>query len=467
MLAIAGLLVVPLLASADQAADLSAQAQTLLQQVNALQAQLSGGAAISSNGSTNGVNSSAYVPPSSAGSGLCPNIGRVLKLGSSGQDVSRLQKFLARDRSVYPEAIISGYYGELTQVAVRRWQAKYNIVSSGTPETTGFGVTGPRTAAAIALLCSKGGGGGGGSGGTPTVGGFIQVVPTSGNSPLSVNITATVNSTLSCEGAVYTLDFGDGTGLVQIPIASGQCAERSQSFAHVYQNVGSYQVKLSAGAHQTAATVVVYAPGTNGQSPNDNPTGAVGTMYSFATSGNAPLSTTLYVSCVNAPSYNIIFGDGSDLGSVGTGETSPICNGGLQAIKHTYTSYGAFTAKLRLSVPQANGIITPLTSQSVPTTVTDPTAGYVYGTPQISPASGGSQRSVGITFDLPSTCSGYDVSWGDGSTNSAQSDGGSTCVASASVKNLTHQYPALGSYSVIIRRGPTLSRTDTMAIVIQ
>lgn len=463
MLAVAGLLAVPLFALADTAADLSAQAQTLLEQVNALQAQLSGGAAISSSGATTGVNSSAVA---TTRSGACPNIGRVLKLGSSGQDVSRLQQFLARDRSIYPEAIVSGYYGELTQAAVRRWQVKYNIVSSGTPETTGFGVTGPRTAAAIALLCSKGGGGGSG-GGTPTVGGFIQVLPTSGNSPLSVNITATVNSTLSCEGAIYTLDFGDGTGLVQIPVASGQCAARSQSFTHVYQNIGSYQVKLSAGAHQTAATVVVYAPGTSGQSPNDNPTGAVGTMYSFATSGPAPLSTTLYVSCVNAPSYNIIFGDGSDLGSIGTGETSPVCNGGLQAIKHTYTGYGTFTAKLILFVPQSNGIITPLASQTVPITVTDPTAGYVYGAPQISPASGGGQRSVGITFDLPSACSGYDVSWGDGSTNSVQSDGGSTCTASASVKSLTHQYPALGSYSVVIRRGPTLSRSDTMAIVIQ
>jgi peptidoglycan hydrolase-like protein with peptidoglycan-binding domain len=379
----------------------------------------------------------------------------VLKRGSSGQDISRLQQFLARDRSIYPEATISGYYGELTQAAVRRWQTKYNIVSSGTPDSTGFGVTGPRTAAAIALLCAKGGGIGGSSG-TPTVGGFIQIVPTSGDAPLSVDITVTVNSTLSCEGALYTLDFGDGTGLVQINVVSGQCAARSQSFKHVYQNVGSYQIKLSSGVHQTSATVVVYAP-----------ISAIGTMYSFATSGPAPFSTTLYVSCVNAPSYNIIFGDGSDLGSANTGDTSPVCNGGLQAIKHVYTKYGNFVAKLMLFVPQVNGVITPLASQTVPITVTDPTAGYVYGAPQISPTSGGDQRTATITFDLPSACTGYNVSWGDGSANAIQSDGGSACAASATVKTLTHQYAALGSYSVIVKRGPTLSRSDTMAIVLQ
>ncbi len=182
----------PALASAQTAADLQAQAAALLAQVQALQAQLvaqQGGHVVTPAGGvvpvagTAGVNSSA-----------CPNIGRMLKSGSTGADVTRLQQFLAGDPSIYPEAIVSGYYGKLTQAAVQHWQTRYNIVSSGTPDSTGFGVVGPRTAAAIALLCSTGAGV---SGKAASVGGYIQVSPISGNTPLSVNVQATVNTTNS------------------------------------------------------------------------------------------------------------------------------------------------------------------------------------------------------------------------------------------------------------------------------
>lgn len=56
---------------------------------------------------------------------------RNLQLGSSGEDVVALQIFLAQDRSLYPENIISGYYGPLTKEAVIRFQRKYNIEAVG------------------------------------------------------------------------------------------------------------------------------------------------------------------------------------------------------------------------------------------------------------------------------------------------------------------------------------------------
>lgn len=68
-----------------------------------------------------------------------------LKQGNFGEDVRELQSFLAQDASVYPEKLVTGYYGALTVKAVQKWQAKQDIVFSGTPDTTGFGAVGPMT----------------------------------------------------------------------------------------------------------------------------------------------------------------------------------------------------------------------------------------------------------------------------------------------------------------------------------
>lgn len=55
-----------------------------------------------------------------------------LKIGSSGEDIKILQLVLAQDKNIYPSGLISGYYGNLTQVAVSNFQRKYSIKESGT-----------------------------------------------------------------------------------------------------------------------------------------------------------------------------------------------------------------------------------------------------------------------------------------------------------------------------------------------
>jgi peptidoglycan hydrolase-like protein with peptidoglycan-binding domain len=68
-----------------------------------------------------------------------------MDLGSTGADVTRLQTYLSGNTSIYPERLITGYFGTLTQAAVQRFQVAQNIVSSGTPTTTGYGRVGPST----------------------------------------------------------------------------------------------------------------------------------------------------------------------------------------------------------------------------------------------------------------------------------------------------------------------------------
>ena len=70
---------------------------------------------------------------------------RNLHLGSRNSDIQKLQKFLAESKEIYPEGLVTGYFGNLTKKAVQNFQCKYNIVCSGNPTATGYGQVGPKT----------------------------------------------------------------------------------------------------------------------------------------------------------------------------------------------------------------------------------------------------------------------------------------------------------------------------------
>jgi len=64
-----------------------------------------------------------------------------LSLGSSGPEVVDLQAFLSADTSIYPEGLVTGYFGALTRAAVIRYQAANGISQ--------VGIVGPITRASI------------------------------------------------------------------------------------------------------------------------------------------------------------------------------------------------------------------------------------------------------------------------------------------------------------------------------
>lgn len=68
-----------------------------------------------------------------------PELSKSLSLGSKGEDVKKLQEFLAQDKEIYPEGLVTGYFGMLTQAAVKKWQAKNDIEA--------VGIVGPKTRA--------------------------------------------------------------------------------------------------------------------------------------------------------------------------------------------------------------------------------------------------------------------------------------------------------------------------------
>lgn len=346
---IAGLFVValtPVLSSAATVEELRAQVTELLNRISQLQGTL-------------GTTGTTVTPTGTTGTQTvqCPFISRNLGIGSTGEDVKRLQTFLAIDPAIYPEAQASGYYGPLTEAAVKRFQCKNKIVCDGTPASTGYGVTGPRTAALLALQCPAGGvipGSGGAS-----VGGFIRVTPVSGAAPLNVQVQATVNTTASCAAATYTVEWGDGTASTQVPVPASVCQPIVQNLVHTYNNQGTYTITLRAGAHSTSATVVV----------------------------TAPVTTT-----------------------------------------------------------------TPSTGQS-----------YV-GNFSLVPGTSG-ELSVQATFDIQTTCTAFDLDWGDGTSHASQSQG-SCSGTGAQTKQFTHQYSSTGTYTITLKRGTSLQQVDSATVVV-
>lgn len=130
------LILIPAASSAQTAEELQAKINTLLVQIRALQDQIAGASAA----------------PAAAPTAGCPALARTLGIGSRGADVTALQEFLRAKGYMSDEA--TGYFGVLTEAAIKRLQVANGVVSGGDAATTGYGAVGPKTRSRIASLCA-------------------------------------------------------------------------------------------------------------------------------------------------------------------------------------------------------------------------------------------------------------------------------------------------------------------------
>ncbi len=80
-----------------------------------------------------------------------------LKTGSQGVEVKELQKCLAKDPEVYPEANTTGYFGRQTKAAVIKFQEKYaSEILKPVGLSSGTGTVGRSTRAKLNELCFQG-----------------------------------------------------------------------------------------------------------------------------------------------------------------------------------------------------------------------------------------------------------------------------------------------------------------------
>ncbi len=124
--------------------EVDAQIRALLAQVELLQAQL--------RTLTAGVQSAPVVSAPVTSASVCFSGTRTIARGSTGSDVQALQEYLQETADYTGE--ITGYFGPLTESAVQRWQERNGVVSEGSPETTGFGIVGPRTREEMLRRCA-------------------------------------------------------------------------------------------------------------------------------------------------------------------------------------------------------------------------------------------------------------------------------------------------------------------------
>ena len=112
-------------------------------------------------------------------------LNRQLEVGMSGADVSALQSFLAQDATLYPQGLMTGYFGLLTKAAVANFQARNGLPAVGR--------VGPMTLPVLNAQMA------GGTGGDDIVANISNVNASSGSNSATVSW----NTSESAKGVVY------------------------------------------------------------------------------------------------------------------------------------------------------------------------------------------------------------------------------------------------------------------------
>lgn len=233
------LAVMPLATSALTVDEVQAKIQALLAQVAELTAQIR-----KLQGQVGTEQIVSTVTDAIASSGwrhrVCALLERNLSVGMTGDDVRSLQEFLQEEG--YLSAQATGYFGQLTQDALMRWQASEGVVSSGSVQTTGWGLLGPRTRERIKLWCGLPGGR---DGWVNTE--RFSATPMQGAAPLTVTFSTWLGGFRGDRNTTtFSIDFGDGSSerAADCYAPADACISPGQN-THTYTSNGIYTATLN------------------------------------------------------------------------------------------------------------------------------------------------------------------------------------------------------------------------------
>ena len=413
----------PIVASAQSTA-VQAQLAVLLAQLAQLQQQIS--QVQSTQGVVNTPSGSSAIP--------CPNpsLTRGLSRGDSGTDVAALQGFLI-NAGYLTGTNVTGYFGALTEAALQKFQSANGVVSSGTPDTTGYGAAGPKTRYAIMQVCTSGYANTQVS--TPPPSTYVPpptyVTPTQSSATFAT-FTASPSQIIAGQQSVLTWNVQNASGCVLSQQVPGQASATvnvnlpvsgtaivTPPISIVYTIVCTAIGIQNLGAIQSVGVTVTSIPTTaTTTTATNNPMVSVSVSPTVISVGNtatitwnAPsASSCSLTSNPNIFSANSISGSQSGaFNSVGTTEFTFICmiNG------QSYASSAHVVAN-----PIAGALIATPTS----------------GTTPLSVAFSG---NTGVSYS-----NGLSLDYGDG-TNATVCASGTSC----NTFNATHTYTTAGTYT--------------------
>lgn len=147
-------------------------------------------------------------------------LNRQLEIGMRGSDVSTLQSFLAQDITLYPQGLVTGYFGFLTKAAVSNFQIRNGI--------SAVGRVGPITLVALNLQMAGG----------VSSGAKAPAITAYSTSASRNNVAVTWNTDENAKGVVYystsPLTLVENTNSANV---SGNTAMTDSNF-RTSQNVG-------------------------------------------------------------------------------------------------------------------------------------------------------------------------------------------------------------------------------------
>ena len=139
-----------------------------------------------------------------------------LDVGSTGPDVTTLQTLLASNPLIYPQALITGYYGPLTQTAVTQFQIGYGLPAVGR--------VGPQTLDLINQLIANG---------DTTLDVSAPIVTDLKVVPSSTTATITWSTNENASGSVhydiFPISFTEVSAAHQEPLTSGTLISETTS----------------------------------------------------------------------------------------------------------------------------------------------------------------------------------------------------------------------------------------------
>ena len=237
-----------------QTVDVQAQINRLLAQIQQLQAQLT---AVQVH-----LTSQPDDYGTAASSGFCPSLSitmqRNARDGSSGGQVSALQRFFAYYYDIDPEEIVTGFFGRITESYVQRFQREQGLPS--------FGIAGSLTRAAIARVCARGALNGQSSSISPAT--FPSRLSSSGTSNLTPdqlqmvspvnNITISVGATIKITYVVGPNIVAGDPAIIERSIVNANTDTMSSGYIPVSQSAGTYSfewVPNESGMYRAKLTI--------------------------------------------------------------------------------------------------------------------------------------------------------------------------------------------------------------------